>query len=242
MFTYTALPTMTLPPNFFNIIWTGHYEPTGLIFSGISDIYIVTNEADSVDVHVITWNFSTGALYKGYFVGYYDDGDLVGAIDYSDREEFFTISKNVDGTVSVSVEGKYDGGGVYTYSTEMEWSESVSELGNHYYIENYEGIWLNMDSSQKISSMSIGIIDANTLQASLMTHCGGTYCEWNTTTAKMYPGTVMFTFTNAGGDTLEVEFVMNANGAVTANWELAYNGGGVAAGTQSLFSFKPIVI
>ena len=213
-----------------------------MIFSGIIDIYIVTNDEDSVDVHVITWSAMSGNLYKGYFVGYYDDGDLVGAIDYSDREEFFTISKNVDGTVSVTVDGKYDGGGVYAYSTTLEWVESVAELGDHFYIENYEGIWLNMDPSQKISSISLGILDSNTLQASVMTHCGGSYCEWNNATATMYPGSVTFTFTNVGGDELEVEFIMNSNGAVTAQWEIAYNGGGVAAGSQPLFSFKPIAI
>ncbi len=220
----------------------GHYEPTVSIKSGIIDIYIVSNEGGSVDVHVITRSVMTGNLYKGYFVGYYDDGDLVGAIDYSDREEYFTISKNADGTLSVSVEGAYDGGGVYAYSTKMGWIESVDELGNHYYIENYDGIWLNMDSSQKISSISLGVLDANTLQASVMTHCGGSYCEWKNTTATMYPGNVTFTFTNVGGDELEVEFIMGPTGAVTAQWVLAYNGGGIAGGTQSLFSFRPMAI
>ena len=213
-----------------------------MIFSGISDLYIVDNDTGSIDVHVITWNPMDGSVYKGYFEGYYDGNDIVGIIDYSDREEVFNVSKNTDGTVTVSVEGKYDGGGVYTYSTKMEWVESVTELGMEYYIENYSGIWLNMDSNQMISSISIGVLDANTFQATLMTHCGGSFCEWNETTAKMYPGTVNFSFSNDDGDLIDIEFVMAENGSVTAEWQIAYNGGGVAAGSQSLFSFKPIAI
>lgn len=211
-----------------------------MVLSGISDMYIVDDGTGSTDVHIITWHFSTGALYKGYFDAFYDDGDIVGVIGYTDRSEYFTISKNQDGTVTVSVQGVYEGGGTYEYATTMEWVESVTELGKEYYIENYGGVWLNFVQSQMISSISLSIVDANTLQANVYTRCGDDVCEWYAATADMYPGIVEFTFTNAAGDTLDVELTMDASGSVSAVWEIAYSGGGVATGTQSFIKLIPL--
>jgi len=233
---------MTLPPNFHNIFWYGHYKPQGLIISGITDLYIVSDGEGGMDVHVYTWQFLSGKHYMGYFSGYYDDGDLVGIIDYADREEAYTLTKQPDGTIDVTINGKYDAGGVYAYTTTMEWNEAVSSLGPNYYIESYAAVWMNVDASTKISSISLGVVDANTLRATLYTHCGGGFCEWNEATAPFFPESTTFVFTNADGDTLTVVLTMNESGAVSAQWNLAYYGGGVAAGTQSLFKFvfRPI--
>jgi hypothetical protein len=51
----------------------------------------------------------------GYFRAFYSDGDLVGVMNFTDRQELVTLERNTDGTITATIEGFYtsDGGDDY---------------------------------------------------------------------------------------------------------------------------------
>ena len=198
-------------------------------------MWIVYDEDNNLEVHYFVRCFPT-SCYMGYFRAFYSDGDLVGIMNFSDRQELLTLERNSDGTISFTRQGFYtsNGGEDYEQTSTLEKTASLSSLPEDHYIESFTGMWIDFDNTNFLSSVNITKIDPKTLEARVYEHCTPDNCYWGIDQSSFYPGGASFDLTNLNGDELSLDISLTETGRLHVEWNLAYEGGGVAAGTQTL--------
>jgi hypothetical protein len=116
----------------------------------------------------------------------------------------------------------------------LEKTASLSSLPDDHYIDSFIGSWIDFDNTHFLFSINVSQVDPNTLEARVYEHCSPENCYWGIDRTDFYPGGFSLELTNANGDELSLDITLTETGHMQAEWDLAYEGGGVAAGTQTM--------